>query len=133
MTDFLAKSGNLNRRTEAANTRDTEGRQELVFAADLCYTVLSKEMESSMQIIVLNGTLSEAEQDDCIRQAAKVYPINIIEKLFLDVQDSHIDIRCELHQFHEMRKMGGYCAGNPDNWNPAKQSELRDTLPNPID
>lgn len=86
-----------------------------------------------MQIIVLNGTLSEAEQDDCIRQAAKVYPINIIEKLFLDVQDSHIDIRCELHRFHEMRKMGGYCAGNPDNWNPAKQSELRDTLPNPIE
>ena len=85
-----------------------------------------------MQIVVLNGTLSEAEQEACIRQVTKRYPVSIIEKLFLTVSDDHIDIQCELHQFREVRKMGGYCIGCPADWNPAKQAELRDTVTNPL-
>ena len=38
-----------------------------------------------MQVVVLNGTLTEAEQDYYIRQATKMYPMSVIEKLFLDV------------------------------------------------
>ncbi len=85
-----------------------------------------------MQIIVLNGPLSEAEQNACIQKITNIYPVYMIEKLFLDVQKDHIDIRCEFHRFREMRKMGGYCIGCPDDWNPAKQAELRDTIPNPL-
>ena len=86
-----------------------------------------------MQVVVLGGTLSEAEQDCYIRQATKVYPVSIIEKLFLQVREDHVDVRCDLHRFRSMRKMGGYCIGEPSSWNHAKQAELRDTLPNSID
>ncbi len=85
-----------------------------------------------MQIIILNGTLSETEQNACIRKITAIYPVFIIEKLFLDVQKDHINFRCELHQFREVRKMGGYCIGCPEDWNSAKQAELRDTIPNPL-
>ena len=86
-----------------------------------------------MQIIVLGGTLSEAEQDSYIRQATKVYPVSILEKLFLQVREDHVDVRCDLHQFRNMRKMGGYCIGEPSSWNHTKQTELRDTIPNSMD
>jgi len=85
-----------------------------------------------MQVVVLNGTLSEAEQAAYVRQATKVYPMSIIEKLFLDVQGDHVDVRYDLHRFRDMRKMGGYCIGEPSGWNPTKQAELRDMVPNPI-
>jgi len=86
-----------------------------------------------MQVVVLNGTLTEAEQDIYVRQATKVYPVSIIEKLFLNVQDDHVAVSYDLHRFRDMRKMGGYCIGEPSGWNHAKQAELRDTIPNPID
>jgi len=86
-----------------------------------------------MQVVVLNGTLSETEQDAYVREAVKEYPMSIIEKLFLDVQDDHVDVSYDLHRFRNMRKMGGYCIGEPSDWNHAKQAELRDTVPNPID
>lgn len=86
-----------------------------------------------MQVAVLNGTLSEAEQDAYIRQAAAKYPISVIEKLILDVQGDTVAVRCELHRFRELRKMGGYCIGEPSGWNSAKRVELQDTLPNRID
>jgi hypothetical protein len=86
-----------------------------------------------MQIVVLNGTLTEAEQDSYIQKATKVYPMSIIEKLYLDVQNGHVDVRCDLHRFRNMRKMGGYCIGEPSDWNYAKQAEFRDTVPNPIE
>ena len=86
-----------------------------------------------MHVVVLNGTLTEAEQDVYIREATKVYPVSIIEKLYLDVQDGHVDVRYDLHRFRNLRKMGGYCIGEPADWNHAKQAELRDTIPNPIE
>lgn len=86
-----------------------------------------------MQVVVLGGTLTEAEQDLYIRQATKVYPVSIIEKLFLQVREDRVDVRCDLHRFRSMRKMGGYCIGEPSSWNLAKQAELRDTIPNSID
>lgn len=86
-----------------------------------------------MQVVVLNGTLTEAEQDSYVRQVTAVYPMSIIEKLFLDVQGDHVAVSYDLHRFRNMRKMGGYCIGEPSGWNRAKQAELRDTIPNPID
>lgn len=85
-----------------------------------------------MQVFVLHGTLTEAEQDSYVRQATAVYPVSIIEKLFLDVQGDRVEVSYDLHRFHNMRKMGGYCIGEPSGWNAAKQAELRDTVPNPI-
>ena len=86
-----------------------------------------------MQVVILNGTLSEKEQDVYIRCATAKYPVGIIEKLVLDVQEDYVDVRCVLHRFRELRKMGGYCIGEPSDWNYAKQAELRDTIPNAID
>ncbi len=85
-----------------------------------------------MQIVVLNGTLTEVEQDVYVQQAIKVYPMSIIEKLYLDVQDDHVEVHYDLHRFRNLRKMGGYCIGDPSSWNHAKRAELRDTVPNPI-
>lgn len=86
-----------------------------------------------MQVVVLHGALTEAEQDAYVRQATKVYPMSIIEKLFLDVQGDHVDVRYDLHRFRNLRKMGGYCIGEPSGWNLAKQAEFRDTVPNSIE
>ena len=44
-----------------------------------------------------------------------------------------MDISYTLHQFRNLRKMGGWRIGEPSDWNEAKQAELRDSLPNPID
>lgn len=85
-----------------------------------------------VQVAVMNGTLSEAEQDAYIRQATAKYPISIIEKLILEVQGDTVAVSCILHRFRDLRKMGGYCIGEPSDWNPAKQAELRDTLPNSL-
>ena len=44
-----------------------------------------------MQIVVLNGTLSEREQDAYIKQATARYPVSLIEKLILDVQKEYCE------------------------------------------
>ena len=103
----------------------------LDFLVCICYTGCPEGIE--MQVVVLNGMLTEAEQDSYVRQVTAVYPMSIIEKLFLDVQGDHVAVSYDLHRFRNMRKMGGYCIGEPSDWNTAKQAELRDTIPNPID
>ena len=86
-----------------------------------------------MQIVVRNGTLTEAEQDRYVRQVTEQIPIGLIEKLFLDVRENDVAVSCELRRVRELRKMGGAVIGCPEDWNSAKQAEQRDTLPNPID
>ena len=86
-----------------------------------------------MQIVVRNGTMTEAEQDYYVRHITAKYPMGAIDKLVLDIQGEFVDAHYTLHRCRELRKMGGYCAGEPADWNPAKQAELRDTLPNPVE
>lgn len=83
-----------------------------------------------MQIIVINGPLSEREQDGYIRRVTKKYPASAIEKLILEVHEDYVDVRYTLHRYRELRKMGGYCISEPDTWNSAKQAEYRDMVPN---
>lgn len=83
-----------------------------------------------MQIIVVNGPLSEREQDACIRQITRKYPASAIEKLYLEVHEDYVDVRYTLHRYRELRKMGGYCISEPATWNSAKRAELREMLPN---
>lgn len=86
-----------------------------------------------MQVAVLHGVLTEAEQDQYVRQVTKEFPISIVEKVILDVHGEHVDVSYTLHRFRNLRKMGGCCIGEPSSWNYAKQAELRDTIPNRID
>lgn len=86
-----------------------------------------------MLIVVLNGTLSEAEQNYYIRRVTDRFPIGVVEKIVLDVKEEYVDVTYTLHRFRNLRKMGGYCIGEPADWNLAKQAELRDTVPNWID
>ena len=86
-----------------------------------------------MLVAVLNGKLTETEQDAYVREAVKKYPGSLIEKLILNVQGEAVEGRYILHRFRDLRKMGGCCIGEPSSWNHAKQAELRDTLPNQIE
>lgn len=86
-----------------------------------------------MLVAVLNGKLTETEQDAYIREAVKKYPVSLIEKVILDVQGEAVEVSYVLHRFRDLRKMGGCCIGEPSSWNHAKQAELRDTLPNRIE
>lgn len=86
-----------------------------------------------MLVAVLNGKLTETEQDAYIREAVKKYSVSLIEKLILDVQGEAVEASYVLHRFRNLRKMGGCCIGEPSSWNYAKQAELRDTLPNRIE
>lgn len=83
-----------------------------------------------MQIVMVNGPLSEREQDACIRQITQKYPASAIEKLYLEVHEDYVDIHYTLHRYRELRKMGGYCISEPASWNSAKQAELREMVPN---
>ena len=56
-----------------------------------------------MQVVVLNGTLTEAEQDSYVRQVTAVYPMSIIEKLFLDVQGEGV-VKIPYIQFTDDQK-----------------------------
>ena len=86
-----------------------------------------------MQIVMRYGTLTEAEQDRYVQRVTEQIPIGLIEKLFLDVREDGVAVSCELRRIRELRKMGGAVIGCPEDWNTAKQAELRDTLPNFID
>ena len=46
----------------------------LDFVAGVCYTDSPEGMQ--MQVVVLNGTLTEAEQDVYVQQAIAVYPVS---------------------------------------------------------
>lgn len=83
-----------------------------------------------MQIVVINGPLSEREQDAYIRRVTGKYPASAIEKLILEVHEDYVDVRYTLHRYRELRKMGGYCISEPDTWNSAKRAEHRDMVPN---
>ena len=83
-----------------------------------------------MQIIVINGPLSEQEQDVYIRHVTRRCPASAIDKLYIEV---HVDLHYTLHRCRELRKMGGYCISEPSSWNKAKQAELRDMTPNSIE
>ena len=86
-----------------------------------------------MLIAVLNGTLSEAEQDTYIRRITSRFPAGTVERITLDAQGDFVDVTYTLHRFRNLRKMGGYCIGEPADWNLAKQAELRDTVTHPVD
>ena len=83
-----------------------------------------------MQIIVINGPLSEREQDAYVRQITRKCPASAIEKLYLEVHEDYVDVRYILHRSRELRKMGGYCISEPAAWNSAKRAELREMVPN---
>lgn len=83
-----------------------------------------------MKVIVLNGPLSEKEQDAYIRRVTAQYPASSIEKLVLEVHEDYVDVRYTLRRRRELRKMGGYCISEPDTWNSAKRAEYRDMVPN---
>lgn len=86
-----------------------------------------------MQVAVLHGVLSEAEQSYYVQQIMDKLPVSIVEKIVLDVHDEYVDVSYTLHRFRDFRKMGGSCISEPSTWNYAKQAELRDTVPNRID
>ena len=86
-----------------------------------------------MQIIVINGPLSEQEQDVYIRHVTRRCPASAIDKLYIEVHEDHVDLHYTLHRYRELRKMGGYCISEPSSWNKAKQAELRDTVTHPVD
>lgn len=86
-----------------------------------------------MQIVVINGPLPQREQDAYVRKITAKYPMSAINKLILDVHDDYVDVRYTLHRYRELRKMGGYCIGEPAAWNEAKQAELRDMVPNSLE
>ena len=86
-----------------------------------------------MQIVMRNGTLTEAQQDYYVRRVTDRVPIGLVEKVFLDVQTDGVAVSYELHRTRELRKMGGAVIGCVEDWNAAKQAEQRDALANPID
>ena len=83
-----------------------------------------------MKIVVNHGTLTEKELDYYIRCVTDKFPVGSIETIILDVDGDYVDVRYVLHRYRTLRKMGGYCIGAPEDWNEAKQAELRDTVPN---
>lgn len=86
-----------------------------------------------MVTIIKNGKLTEQEQEHYVRRIVSKFPVGAVEKVILDVQEEFVHVHYTLHRYRDMRKMGGYCIGEPSSWNSAKQAELNDTVPNPID
>lgn len=89
-------------------------------------------MIQDMVTIVKNGRLTQQEQDLYVRHIVSKFPVGAVEKVVLEVQGEYVDVHYTLHRYRDMRKMGGYCIGEPASWNAAKQAELSDTVPHPI-
>ena len=85
-----------------------------------------------MQVIIEGLPLSESEKQTYVQYICEKYADRVIDKVFLNADESAVSIRCEYHFLPPVAKMGGYYIGNPATWNPAKQAELRDTVPNPV-
>ena len=83
-----------------------------------------------MKIIVVNGPLSEREQDTYVRHVTSRHPASAIDKICLEVHEDHVGLRYTLYRYRELRKMGGYCISEPASWNSAKQAEQQDMVPN---
>ena len=83
-------------------------------------------------LVVVNGTLTEAEQEFYTKQVTDKVPIGLIEKVYLDADGNDVAVSYELRKIQEKSKMGGYCIGTPEDWNVAKRAEQRDTIPNRI-
>ena len=64
--------------------------------------------------IVMNGSLTEAEQDICVKYITRKVPIGLIEKLYLDVDDDGVSISYTLKRIRELRKMSGAVIGSPE-------------------
>lgn len=86
-----------------------------------------------MQVILEGLPMSEAEKQEYVQYICEKYPDRIIDKVFLNASEDDVSIRCTYHFPRPVAKMGGYYIGDPANWNRAKQAELRDSLPNPLD
>ena len=56
-----------------------------------------------MQIIVINGPLSEQEQDVYIRHVTRRCPASAIDKLYIEVHEDHVDLHYTLHRCRELR------------------------------
>jgi len=87
----------------------------------------------TMKIVVINGTLTEREQDKCIRSITQEHPASAIERVVMEVYGEYVDVWYTLNRYRELRKMGGYCIGEPATWNCAKRAEYRETIPNQVE
>ena len=85
-----------------------------------------------MKIVVINGTLSEAEQAAYIRHIEEAHPGEILEKVVFRVDGEYVDVESHFCRLRQLRKMGGCWIGEPATWNRAKQAECQASLTNEI-
>ena len=85
-----------------------------------------------LDIVVKNGTLSEAEQQWCVDYVQAQFPGREIDAIELLCGNKGVTIRYTLGHCY-FHKMGGYFIGDPSAWNDAKRAEDFATKPNPID
>mgnify|MGYP005765042185 len=86
----------------------------------------------ALNVVVKNGTLSEAEQQWCVDYVQAQFPGREIDAIELLCGDKGVMIRYTLGHCY-FHKMGGYFIGDPSAWNDAKRAEDFATKPNPID
>ena len=85
-----------------------------------------------MKIIIQNGDISHAEQDEYVGLILKKYPGLEIDHIVLELSEDQIIYRIAVNE-HILTKMGGSVIGDPQNWNTAKQSEYYETIPNRLE
>ena len=86
----------------------------------------------ALNVVVKNGTLSEAEQQWFVDYVQAEFPDREIDTIELQCGDKGVTIRYTLGHCY-LHKMGGYFIGDPSAWNDAKRAEYLPTKSNPID
>jgi len=83
-----------------------------------------------MDIVVTNGTLSEAEIKAYKEYVKRHYPYQTVTLLEIEVDGHHVNLRTHLRpqRFEHIRRITGYLTGDMGRWNNAKKAEERDRI-----
>lgn len=84
-----------------------------------------------MQITVVGGTMSEAEQQEYANYLRKKHPGYNFTSLTLTIDGEYVDMKYEYDMlpFQRIRRITGYLVGTLDRFNNAKRTEVNDRLP----
>jgi len=83
-----------------------------------------------LDIVVTNGTLSEAEIEAYSEYAQHHYQYQTVTLLEIEVDGDYVNLRTHLRpqRFEHIRRITGYLTGDMGRWNDAKKAEVGDRV-----
>ena len=87
-----------------------------------------------IDVHVIGGNISKAEQQAYVRRAEELYADNLPDSMTIRVDGEFVDIEYHFQHrpFDRIRRITGYLVGTTDRFNNAKRAEERDRVKHSI-